>query len=72
MHETYVTEETYSFICSDCGHQWSASYQARHSQDPDGDELCIWSRAGFPSLAPDAGMLCPSCSGVRTLTNRNR
>lgn len=65
MRDTYTTAETYAFTCVDCGHRWTLRYEARHSQDPEGAELCVWSRGGYPSAAPDAGVPCPVCGGVR-------
>lgn len=65
VHQTYVTHDTYVFDCPDCGNRWSVKYEARHSQDPDGAELCMWSRGGLPSMSPDAGMPCQVCTSVR-------
>lgn len=61
----YTTSETYTFTCLDCGHHWAVDYRAVHSQDPEGAELCVWSRDGQLSMAPDAGIPCPRCGGVR-------
>lgn len=74
MRLAYVTDEVWSFDCRRCGHRWRETYEARHAQDPDGGEVCLWQRRGHPCAAPQAGLPCPRCGGLRvrasTVTRR--
>lgn len=66
MHVNYITDETWAFECGHCGHHWSVGYEVRHTDDLDGGEVCLWSRQGLPSMAPEAGIPCPRCDeGLR-------
>jgi len=59
------THTSYSFLCLRCGRSWSSEYDVRIARDRAGNEWRVYFHGSTPLAAPDVGVMCSACGGLR-------
>jgi hypothetical protein len=61
MHESMVSNETWTYECLSCLHEWRLEFEVGRFADGHGGEVVVYSHGGHRCTSPWAELYCPSC-----------
>jgi transposase InsO family protein len=60
-----IDEVRFRFVCRRCQTAWCRRYQVRRWRDHEGTPYELYEQHGIARPAPNSGVACPSCGGLR-------